>query len=164
MKRERLFVLKILFICTGNTCRSPLAAALFNRAAATAELPFKVTASSAGLFALPGEKASAPVQQLLGLENIDISSHCSTSVDPALTEDADLILVMTAEHRRQLLLRYPHLSGKTFLLKEYAGELAGELDIDDPIGGGLEKYKHVLEDIRQAVKKILMKFGESEKI
>lgn len=156
-------MLKLLFICTGNTCRSPLAAALFNAAAAKAELPFKVTASSAGLFALPGEKVSGPVQQLLGLEGIDINSHRSAIVDPDNTEDADLILVMTAEHRRQLLLRYPHLSNKTFLLKEYTDELSDNVDIEDPVGCGIEKYKVVLEEIRQAVKKLLKKFGESDK-
>ena len=156
-------MLKILFICTVNTCRSPLAAALFNAAAAKVELPFKVTASSAGLFALPGEKASGPVQQLLASEGIDISSHRSAVVDPGDTEEADLILVMTAEHRRQLLLHYPHLSIKTFLLKEFAGELSDSADIEDPIGRGAEKYRIVLEDIRQAVKKILKKFKEGEK-
>lgn len=156
-------MLKILFICTGNTCRSPLAAALFNAAAAKAELPFKVTASSAGLFALPGEKATGPVQQLLNLEGIDISSHRSAVVDPDNTDEADLILVMTAEHRRQLLLHYPHLSTKTFLLKEFVDELSDNVDIEDPIGCSIEKYRIVLEDIRQAVKKILKKFKGSEK-
>ncbi len=156
-------MLKTLFICTGNTCRSPLAAALFNAAAAGAELPFKVTASSAGLFALPGEKASGPVQQLLSLEGIDISSHRSAVVDHFNTEDADLILVMTVEHRRKLLLHYPHLSGKVFLLKEFADELSVNIDIEDPIGCDVEKYRIVLEDIRDAVKKILKKFKEGEK-
>ncbi len=156
-------MLKILFICTGNTCRSPLAAALFNAAAAKAELPFKVTASSAGLFARPGEKASSPVQQLLGFEGIDISSHRSAVVDPFNTEDADLILAMTAEHRRQLLLQYPYLSEKVFLLKEFADELSDNVDIEDPIGCDVEKYRTVLEDIREAVKKILKKFKEGEK-
>ncbi len=156
-------MLKILFICTGNTCRSPLAAALFNAVAAKAELPFKVTASSAGLFALPGEKASGPVQQLLSLEGIDISSHRSAVVDPFNTEDADLILVMTAEHRRQLLFQYPHLSGKVFLLKEFADDLSGNIDIEDPIGCSVEKYRIVLEDIRETVKKVLNKFKEGEK-
>lgn len=156
-------MLKLLFICTGNTCRSPLAAALFNAAATKTGLPFEVTARSAGLFALPGEKASAPVQQLLSLEGIGISNHRSTVVDSGNTEEADLILVMTAEHRRQLLLHYPHLSTKTFLLKEFADELSDNVDIEDPIGGGIEKYKLVLEDIRQAVKKILKKFKEDQK-
>ncbi|MDZ4133180.1 MAG: hypothetical protein U1E11_08600 [Dethiobacteria bacterium] len=117
-----------------------------------------MTASSAGLFALPGEKATGFVQHLLGLEGIDMSSHRSAAVDPGSVEDVDLILVMTAEHRRQLLLLYPQLSIKTFLLKEFAHELTDSVDIEDPIGCSVEKYRIVLEDIREAVKKILKKF------
>jgi len=158
-------VYKVLFVCTGNTCRSPMAEALFKHELSKHQLPFDVNVSSAGLSAVKGEKASQPVHRLLRSQGIKaLENHFASNIDKEKIEDADLILVMTANHLRNLLYRYPQAENKTYLLKGYVeinGEKAGvEKDIEDPFGQDEEKYLQVLEDIRDSIKKLIYKLKE----
>lgn len=127
----------ILFVCTANICRSPMAAGIMRRRIAELGLIDQVQVLSAGVWAEDGYEASYNAIAVLGQRNIDLTDHRSQRVTPALLNEADIILVMEEAHRRSLFYLAPKHLSKVFLLTEMAGE---HDDVADPYGGPIEGY------------------------
>ncbi|MGB9791372.1 MAG: low molecular weight protein arginine phosphatase [Thermacetogeniaceae bacterium] len=113
---------RILFVCTGNTCRSPMAEHIARRLLEEKGLRGEIEVASAGLAALPGAPASAEARDVLRGMGIDLSGHQAVQLSRKQVEDADLIFTMTASQKRQLLELYPEARGKVFVLKEYGAK------------------------------------------
>lgn len=147
--------MNIVFICTGNTCRSPMAEGLLKDMAEKKGIELNVT--SAGIFAFDGQEVSRDAVHVMKEEGIDISQHRARIVHRELLESADLILTMSRSHKRELLRRYDFLNDKVYTLKEYVYQI--EEDIEDPFGRGIEAYREAKEEIKEVLEDIIQKLS-----
>lgn len=146
--------MKILFVCTGNTCRSPMAEGIFNEL----KKDLDIEVLSAGIAALDGSEVSD--YAIKSMEEIhDISYYRSKLVTRQLLDQSDLILTMTKIHKNRLINKFDNIDHKIYLLNEYA--FGREEDIADPIGGSLYVYEEVLGQIYEAIEKIIEKLRSS---
>ncbi len=139
---RRLGSLVIMFICTGNTCRSPMAETLARKLLADRlqcrpdELEDRgVLVQSAGLSAMPGGGAAHEAVEVMSNFGLDLSHHESQPLTGQMVRYADLILTMTRSHRQAILSQWPEAGPRTELLA------LDQSDIADPIGGVPEVYK-----------------------
>jgi RpiB/LacA/LacB family sugar-phosphate isomerase len=151
----------ILFICTGNVCRSPMAEALF-RHATDGRGEFRVL--SAGIGAMDGQPPTPHSVAAMRELGVDISAQRSRMLTAELVRQADFIFGMTHGHVDTVALLYPPVAEKIFLLREFDDSLDPyEKDIADPIGGSYEIYVHCREQIEQGIASLL-KFMEQHEI
>ena len=144
--------MKILFVCTGNTCRSPMAEAIARRFAIERGL-IDLDIASAGTSAWEGAPASDGAL-LVGIErNIDISQHRSQQLTREMVADADYIFAMGPHHLERIEAMGGE--GKAFLLSAYASNGTSERSVSDPFGGDLDVYRATYDELQQDVRRIL---------
>ena len=145
--------MNILFVCTGNTCRSPMAAALLKEKAQ--EKGIDINVKSAGVYAIDGQSASKGAIEALKGDGINIETHRASIIYEDLLEWADLILTMGVSHKEILLSKYNFIKEKVYTLKEYA--YGREENVRDPFGGDIHIYNNTKEEIKEALKYIIRK-------
>jgi len=156
-------VKKILFVCTGNTCRSPLAHAFLEKKANTEKLAIEV--KSAGIAAKDGLDVSTNTKEVLKEKKIPFK-HKTKKLNKELVAWADLILAMSFVHKHYIINLYPQASSKIFTLKEYIEEDKSKvenkekskdssLEIIDPFGLDLEVYRKCASEIEECIMKML---------
>ena len=118
---------RILFVCTGNTCRSPMAAGLFAKMLQERGVT-GIAVASAGLAAFDGAPASAEAVEVMRQFGVDLSGHRTRRLTREMVLTADLVLTMTKRHKEAVLALAPEAAGKVFTLREFAGNFAGGTD------------------------------------
>ncbi|MCL7747917.1 low molecular weight protein arginine phosphatase [Halalkalibacter alkaliphilus] len=145
---------KVLFVCTGNTCRSPMAEALLR-----SRMDERIEVKSAGVQAFPNSPASEGTKAVLAEKGIS-AEHASQLVTEELLDWADVILTMTTSHKEMIKVFYPHVNEKLFTLKEFVDPHSYDLDIADPIGGPIDSYRQTAEQIEQCLDIVTKKLTE----
>ena len=139
--------MKLLFVCTGNTCRSPMAAALMNKI--SKENKIDVVSTSAGIFAEVGSGASENAVLAMESYGIDISGHKARQLSEEIIADADIVLTMTEGHKMMIEAYAPE---KIFSLYEFIGSYG---DIADPFGGDIEEYQETASELYSVLDEVV---------
>lgn len=153
-------VFKLLIVCTGNTCRSPMAEGIAKKIAQEKGLDNFVV-SSAGTGTADGYPATDYAIEAAKHWDIDIRGHHSTSLTRQLATDADLILAMAPEHVERIVSLDKSLKANTYVIKGFPNPYdRGQARVDDPIGGSLEQYNQTFLELDEILRKIFPKIIE----
>lgn len=150
--------MNILFVCTGNTCRSPLAEVIFN---------FKcdlsgIKANSAGISIVPNSLCSGNSSFLaLNKLGLNIRDRVAVQLTEDLLQSSDLVLTMTSYMREAILINYPEYRNNVFSLLQFIGI---EGDVIDPFGGSIEVYENTYFQLEKVIELLIRKLKEDRGI
>ncbi len=149
---------KIMFICTGNICRSAMTEKMLQKRITEEGLEDKIQAFSAGLYAYSGDVPTyEAIKVMRELYGIDITKHQAQNVRDFPMEEMDVILCMTHAHKATLVALFPKLKDRIHLIKEYVG-LTGE--VIDPYGGTLTIYTNCAKELKEYIELLIKKEEE----
>jgi protein-tyrosine-phosphatase len=134
----------ILFVCTANQCRSPMAEVLFKQKLYEQKNPDGWTVESAAAWGRAGEPATENARHVAAENELDLSAHRSQRVEDLDLSSFDLILVMQAGHQEGLRAEFPDLAERIHLLSEMSGP---PYDVRDPAGDDIERYRRTWTEI-----------------
>ena len=138
---------KILFVCSGNTCRSPLAEGIA-RKFLSKRTPVSTEISSAGASALEGKPASQHAVTVAAARGVDLSKHRARLLNSSMVREADLIVAMGSKHKETVGVIDPEAAAYTVLMTHFC-DIVG--DVPDPIGGTREEYERIYDVIELCV-------------
>lgn len=146
---------KIMFICTGNICRSAMADGLMRKLVKIKNKDVEVY--SCGIFAEDGDMPTYNAVEAIKEYGVDLKPHRATNIRNSKIKEMDIILCATVSHKNNVQAMYPELKDKIFTIKEYAGFDKNNLDIPDPWGYDIETYRFCASTISNCLEKIIEK-------
>ena len=151
--------MKVMFICTGNICRSAMAEVMLkDKIEKDEKLKGKIEVYSAGTFACAGEASTYSAIEVMEEYGIDLKKHRATQLRESKIEGMDVVLCATVSHKNMVIRMYPELREKTYTMKEYAGYNKEDLDISDPWGYDIETYRFCAAEIEKCIDLMIAKW------
>ena len=147
--------MKIMFICTGNICRSAMAHAMFEKM--VKEQNKNVQVYSCGIYAQNGDIPTYEAIETMNEYGINLRNHRATNIRRSRIKEMDIILCATESHKQSVLHMYPKLKEKVFTMKEYAklDNNGQDMDIKDPWGYDMNVYQNCAREIEECNEKII---------
>ena len=149
-------MIHVIFICTGNICRSAMADGYLKYRLKQLGKDNEIVVRSAGTYAVKGEESPNYAKQAIAKYGANIQSHTASTLEDVELEQADFILVMTERHMRDVIQRYPKLKDKIKLLGKYAKDKEYD-EIDDPWGYNLNVYENCAKEIVDSIEGFIQK-------
>ncbi len=154
--------MKMMFICTGNICRSAMAHWLMKKKIEEKNIP-NVEIYSSGIFAMPGDVSTEEAIEVMEEYGVDLKQHRATLTRNSNIQEMEIILCMTNSHKQNLIQMYPELKNKIFTLKEYVGITKDGAEIKDPWGYDIVTYRFCAAEIDACLEKLTEKIKSMKK-